>query len=147
MRPRRLFVISIYCLVLAALLLTELRAQGVAYESQGKRDPFLSLIKKEDQEPVTVIPPPPLSERPPGLAGLLISEVSVTGVIAGGGQQMVILAGIDEMTYFAKEGSKLFDGYLDKVSGDQVVFIKEEIDSRGEKHTSRVVKQMQTEDR
>jgi hypothetical protein len=123
-------------------------AQGVDYDSQGKRDPFLNLLNVTKRaEPARVLAPPPLNERPPGLAGLLISEVTLTGTAQTGDSQIVILRGIDDMSYFAKEQSKLFDGYIESVTRDQVVFLREQVDTRGQKRTSKVTKQLQVEDR
>ena len=122
--------------------------QGIKYDSLAKRDPFISLAKKEAKsEAAEMVLPPPLESRPPGLAGLLIAEVTVTGMATGAAREMVILRGIDDATYFASEGTKLFDGFLEKVEGEQVKFKREQVDTRGKKRVSSVVKRIQTEDR
>jgi len=139
-------------LILATSIFLSLSAvahgQGIKYDSLAKRDPFISLMKKEEKsDAAEMVLPPPLESRPPGLAGLLISEVTVSGMATGAAREMVILRGIDESTYFASEGTKLFDGYLEKVTGDQVMFKREQVDTRGKKRVSSVVKRIQTEDR
>ena len=122
--------------------------QGGKYESPAKRDPFISLAKKEAKsDAAEMVLPPPLESRPPGLAGLLISEVTVTGMATGPEKQMVILRGIDDTTYFATEGIILLDGFLEKVTNEQVMFKREQVDTRGKKRVSSVVKRIQTEDR
>jgi len=122
--------------------------QDGKYDSLAKRDPFISLAKKEEKSAVAeMVLPTPLESRPPGLAGLLISEVTVTGLATGPGREMVILRGIDDTTYFATERTKLFDGFLEKVNGEQVMFKREQVDTRGKKRVSSVVKRIQTEDR
>lgn len=123
-------------------------AQGVAYDSQGKRDPFLNLQATTTRPPAPRIPaPPPLDQRPPGLAGLLIAEVTVVGTARGSGTEIVMLKGIDEITYFARGSTKLFDGYVEKVTEDEVVFVRVQVDTAGSEKTTRVTKRTQTEER
>ena len=123
-------------------------AQGIKYDNEGKRDPFMSLLKVAKRtEPAKILAPPPLDQRPPGLAGLLVAEVTVTGVAKGPNAQMAVLRGIDDISYFAKEGTKLFDGYIEAIHGDTVIFVREQVDTRGNKKITRITKQMQTEDR
>jgi hypothetical protein len=134
--------------VLFCLGLSTAAGQGIKYDSLAKRDPFISLVKKENTKAAAeMVLPPPLEKRPPGLAGLLISETEVTGTATGPERVMVILRGIDDVTYFASEGSKLFDGYLEKINAEQIQFKREQVDTRGKKHVSSVVKRIQTEDR
>lgn len=115
------------------------RAQ-IKYEGQGVRDPFMSLltIKKEDRS--KVIPPPPLEERPPGLPGLLISEVTVSGIAAGKDKEIVVLKGIDEVSYIAEPGTALFDGVLERIDQEGVVFSRKEQTSDGKTKTFLVTK-------
>lgn len=116
------------------------------YESRGKRDPFVSLLHVKEAERVRIVPPPPLSQRPPGLPGLLVSEVTVAGIAAGPSGQLVVLKGIDGVSYLAKKGSTLFDGRIEEVSAERVLFSREQVDTRGNKKTSRVVKKMYSEE-
>src|SRR2546423_3645350 len=51
--------------------------QGYRYESRGRRDPFVNPIPKPPPVPVVVEVVP---ERPPGLKGALVKEVSLLGV-------------------------------------------------------------------
>ena len=123
-------------------------AQGIKYNNDGKRDPFVSLMKVGKRvEPPRVLAPPPLDQRPPGLAGLLVAEVTVTGVAKGPTSQIAVLRGIDDVSYFAKEGTKLFDGYIEGIQGETVIFVREQVDTQGNKKITRITKQMQTEDR
>src|SRR4030042_1700983 len=80
------------------------------YNSQGKRDPFDG--PKSDTIANTIYTPPSLDKRPPGLPGLLIAEVTVTGVAGSQQENVAILKGIDNMSYLARKGSKLYDGFL-----------------------------------
>ena len=134
-------------LICLLLIMITLCAQ-IKFDPQKKRDPFISLLKKQKIIAVAqIIPPPPLEERPPGLAGLLISEVSVTGTASNPETQLAFLIGIDGMTYFAREGTKLFDGYLEKISPAEVLFVHEQVDTQGKKRVSKITKHNQTEDK
>ncbi len=129
-------------LLVAACLLAPCvgSAWAQTYSPGGKRDPFRDLSKEQKKEAPKVVEPPPFSQRPPGLAGLLISEVAVVGTAANDNQRIVILRGADEFTYVAREGAKLFDGYIETIETDQVVFVREVFDTAGRKTTSTVMK-------
>ena len=86
---------------------------------------------------------PPLSQRPPGLAGLLIAEVTVSGTAGNRNTHLVILKGIDGETYIANEGTKLYDGYVRSISSIEVVFVRKGLEENEE--LDRVVKQVLTE--
>lgn len=134
--------------VILCLSVGPLFAQGVRYDSQGKRDPFLNLLQVSTRpEPPRFPAPPPLEQRPPGLAGLLIAEVTVIGMAQGVGSRIALLKGIDGATYFAKEGTKLFDGYIETITADEVVFVREQVDTRGQKKITNVHKELQMENR
>lgn len=118
------------------------QVRGQKYNSRGKRDPFLDLEAARKEQAPKVLEPPPLTERPPGLSGLLISEVSVAGSASNSAVKLVILKGIDDFTYFAQVGTKLFDGHLEGISGDKVIFVREVVDTRGKKRTTKVIKKV-----
>ena len=136
MRLQQLFSSLAICLLLVAQpLLAE------KFASRGKRDPFLDLMKAR-QGQVRVEAVPPLSQRPPGLVGLLISEVTVAGTAGNQNRHLVILKGVDNVSYIAHEGSKLYDGHVRSISSSEVVFVRE---SHSGDEDSRVIKQVLTE--
>lgn len=118
---------------------------GEKFSPEGKRDPFVR-VKAEQVHEFNPPSPPPLSQRPPGLAGLLISEVAVAGTAANRSRNLVILKGVDKVSYIAGPGTKLFNGFLEKITPTEVVFIREELTKTG-KEPRRVVKGIYTEDR
>lgn len=135
---------GVLCLVISGTMF----AQGIQYDAHGKRDPFQSLLNTNKRpEPPKVLAPPPLEKRPPGLAGLLVSEVTLTGTAKSPGSHIAILRGIDNASYFAREGTKLYDGYIEKITDEEVVFVREQVDTKGKKTVSRITKQIQTENR
>ena len=138
-----LLLISISC---GACLAVELQAQE--FDDAGKLDPFVDLSQwLREQQPEIFVQDalPPLSRRPPGLAGLTISEVIVAGMAVGVESKIVLLRGIDNFTYIAREEAKLFDGIISKISQEEVVFIQERLDPRGNKETTEIVKRLFTE--
>lgn len=117
------------------------------YTPAGKRDPFISLIKMKKDQSAAIVEPPPLAERPPGLPGLLISEVTVTGTAGNQERKLVILKGVDDSSYIVGAQSKLYDGYIEQISDQEVVFTRQVTDSRGQTRVSKVVKHVKSEDR
>ncbi len=111
-----------------------------SYAGIGKRDPFMSLLNIREEDRTKVVPPPPLEDRPPGLPGLLISEVSVAGVAIGNTKKVIVLKGIDGGSYIAEPGSPLFDGVLEEVNEEGVIFSRTEETSDGRKTTFKVTK-------
>jgi len=148
MRQAFIKVLGISLIVLVCSLGLPLELFAQVYNPRGKRDPFINLqdLFRQDRPQVFIPELPPLSERPLGLVGLAISELTVTGVAVTEGNRVVILKGIDGFTYLAREENKLFDGYLLEISAEEVVFIQEVLDPRGGRETLRVVKRLFTEE-
>jgi Tfp pilus assembly protein PilP len=118
-------------------------AQG--YQSKGKRDPFEG--PKEQVIANQMYTPPPLDRRPPGLTGLMIAEVTVAGLAGSQQENVVILKGADRVSYLARKGSKLFDGYVASITAEEVVFIRDSVDGQPAKKTTKIVKRLYTEDK
>jgi len=123
-----------------------LSLQAQLFNPKGKRDPFVDLTQALREEEPIFYAPPPISQRAPGLPGLLVSEVIVTGLAVGEKSKIAILRGVDNFTYLAREGSKLFDGHVSEISPDTVVFIHNIFDPRGGEETEKIVKRLYTEE-
>lgn len=141
MEPRRILEVSAL-LAVGILSFEALRAQD--YQFAHKRDPFVDLFQLQEKSKPKVHPPK-VTQRPPGLAGLLISEVTVVGTAEKPGQSIVILKGTDNYTYVARPGSKLLDGFLDSVSTKEVAFVQELVSDSGVKISKKILKQYYTE--
>lgn len=108
------------------------------YDPAGRRDPFRSLvemvaIKRE-------------SERPKGVAGMLIGEVDLVGILSSPRGEIAFLNGSDNRGYFLKAGDALFDGTVldvDRVAG-RVVFRQRVEDPREIKPYRDVIKRLNT---
>jgi len=134
-----ILVVGLLSVCLPALCLAQ------SYESQGKRDPFDG--PKEEVVTNQMYTPPPLDRRPAGLTGLMISEVTVAGLAGSQQENVVILKGIDRVSYLARKGSKLFDGYVSTISSEEVVFVRDIVDGQAAKKATKIVKRLYTEDK
>ena len=88
------------------------------YDPQGRRDPFQSLIG----------PAPKLKEgqRPAGLAGFLIDEIKLQGIVKTREQGLVAMVnGPDNKGYMARVGQKVLDGEIIRMTPSTVVFRQE----------------------
>ena len=102
----------------------ELETGGFSYQSQGRRDPFVSL-----QRPVAADRGP--KTRKPGMEGFLIQEVALRGIVRtpGGGTGVAAepgfiatFQGADGKSYFVKTGQRLYDGVITAVDATSVTF-------------------------
>jgi Tfp pilus assembly protein PilP len=108
----------------------ELDTGGYAYNSQGRRDPFVSL-----QRPVAADRGP--KTRKPGMEGFLIQEIALKGIVrtTGGGMGVAqrsgfiaMFLGADGKSYFVTTGQRLYDGVITAVDATSVTFRQEVTD-------------------
>lgn len=85
------------------------------YEPAGRRDPFISLVGRGDDRSAPAI-------RPAGLAGLLIGEITVKGVVRDRNGFTALLQAPDNKTYNVRTGDKLFDGSVKSINQEKVIF-------------------------
>ena len=90
---------------------------GYSYDPAGRRDPFVSLLGRGGDLPSTA------GSRPAGLAGLLINEVNLKGVLKSSkGEYIALLQSPDNHTFIVHPGDKVFDGTVKAITQDAVVF-------------------------
>ena len=85
------------------------------YEPAGRRDPFISLVGRGDDKSAPAL-------RPAGLAGLLIGEITVKGVVRDKNGFTALLQASDNKTYTVRTGDKLFDGSVKSINQERVIF-------------------------
>jgi Tfp pilus assembly protein PilP len=96
-------------------------AEGrAAYDPDGRRDPFTSLERSG--------PAITSSNRPVGVRGLLISELSLRGVVQSRQRLLATVEGPDKRTYTISNGDALLDGTVKVVTADAVVFLQQVTD-------------------
>jgi Tfp pilus assembly protein PilP len=96
-----------------------LEPQGFTYEAEGRRDPFVSLIRKGED------PERGVSPRPHGLPGLTVSEVALKGTVATPNGFVAILQGVDSKAYVVHEGERLFDGSVRSIAQDSITLMQQ----------------------
>jgi Tfp pilus assembly protein PilP len=106
-----------------AAAVTPLEPQGYTYDPQGRRDPFVSLLRRGGD-----VPRASSGTRPNGLAGLETSEVTLKGTIAAQGTYVGILQGSDNKTYIVRAGDKLLDGTIRVINPESMVIAQQVTD-------------------
>jgi Tfp pilus assembly protein PilP len=86
-----------------------------SYNPEGRRDPFVSLLGRGQD-------PHKTGERPPGVPGLLISEVTVKGTVRDRSGFIAMIQAPDNKTYIVRAGDKLADGTVKSITQDGVIF-------------------------
>jgi Tfp pilus assembly protein PilP len=90
---------------------------GFAYKPEGRRDPFVSLADRGSDTRV--------GPRPPGLAGLGATEVTLRGTLRSRDGFVAMLQGADQKTYIVRPGDKLFDGMVSSISQNDLVILQQ----------------------
>jgi Tfp pilus assembly protein PilP len=112
-----------------------LAGRGFSYDPAGRRDPFRSLVEQIKAEK---------GPRPKGIAGMLISEVDLVGIVQKGRDNLAFFNGSDNKGYFLRVGDQLYDGriiQIDRHTG-QVVFRQEINDPRSIKPYRDITKRL-----
>jgi Tfp pilus assembly protein PilP len=94
-----------------------LEPQGFTYDSEGRRDPFVTLLRRG-------VDTAPASTRAAGLAGLGTAEVNLRGTLRSQGAFVGILEGADKKTYIVRAGDKLSDGSIRTITADAMVILQ-----------------------
>jgi hypothetical protein len=89
---------------------------GYLYEAGGRRDPFQALDRASD--------PRAAAGKTNGLAGLMINEATVKGVVKSRGRMLAMVQAPDNKTYIVKASDRLLDGEVRAVTAEAVVFVQ-----------------------
>ena len=94
-------------------------ASGYTYDPAGRRDPFVSLLGRGGDVPTP-------GARPQGIAGLLVNEVTLKGVLkTAKGEFVALLQAPDNKTYIAHVGDKVLDGAVKAIAAAEIVFTQD----------------------
>jgi len=91
------------------------------YASDGRRDPFVSLVNRGADPRSTGQP----VKRAEGVPGLLTGELTVRGIVQTRGVWVAMVGGIDGKVYSIRAGDKLADGVVREVTAAAVVILQE----------------------
>ncbi len=112
---------------------------GYGYDRGDRRDPFLSPLKRQE---INLQRGP----RPEGKAGLLIDEISLTGIFeTTEGTLAQVRGGPKDKSYLLEAGDQLYDGDVVAVRTNEVVFKKIINDPATPKPFREVVKRLNDE--
>jgi len=89
------------------------------YQREGRRDPFLSLVGAGSEQRT------PGSRRGEGPAGLLVSEISVRGIVQSKGDLVAMVHGPDNHTYIVHQGDKFADGTIKAVTPQGLIIVQD----------------------
>ena len=92
--------------------------QGFTYNAEGRRDPFVSLLRRGASTNEA-------GKRVAGLSGLGTAEVSLRGTLKSQGSFVGILQGVDNRTYIVRAGDKLSDGSIRSITADAMVILQQ----------------------
>lgn len=90
--------------------------QAYSYQAAGRRDPFVSLLRRGADPKVKIV-------RPEGIPGLEVGNVSIKGVVRSRDAFLAILEAPDNRTHIVRAGDRLFDGSVKDITPDGVVFL------------------------
>jgi hypothetical protein len=111
-----------------------LQGDVFSYDPAGRRDPFRSLLAGFEEDEGS------LKTRPPGLAGMLIEELTVEGIIQTETGILAFVQGRDKFSYIIRPGTKLFNGEVREISQNRVVFRQQVNDPKQLKPYEEVVR-------
>lgn len=85
-----------------------------SYEVRGRRDPFRSLLlrSQDDRD----------RQRPPGIAGMLVEELSLQGTFRTRQGWIAMMRGGDNRSYLLRKGTTVYDGEVLEIGPTEVVF-------------------------
>ncbi len=97
-----------------------LETPGFTYKAEGRRDPFISLLRRGSDAKGSAA-----GARVAGLSGLGVGEVTLRGTMASREGFVAILQGSDEKTYIVRAGERLMDGTIRAITANAVVMLQQ----------------------
>jgi Tfp pilus assembly protein PilP len=94
-------------------------SDAYTYQSEGRRDPFLSLVASAGPTPT------PNPNRKTGPQGMAVAEIQVRGVVQSRGALIAMIMGPDNKTYIVHQGDKLLDGTIKTITPQGLIIIQE----------------------
>jgi Tfp pilus assembly protein PilP len=88
------------------------------YNSEGRRDPFVNLLGTGSE-------PRAVSKRGEGAASMMVSEISVRGIMQSRGALVAMVQGPDNKTYIVHQGDKFLDGRIKTITPQGLIIIQE----------------------
>jgi Tfp pilus assembly protein PilP len=93
--------------------------ESFAYESGGRRDPFVNLLGTGSE------PRQASGRRGDGSAGLSVAEITVSGIVQTRGSLVAMVQGPDKKTYLVHTGDKFLDGTVKTITPQGLIIVQE----------------------
>lgn len=111
-----------------------LAGRAYSYDPAGRRDPFRSLLVREQSRGG--------AERPPGIAGISIDDLVVHGIWKTRSGYVAQIRATDNKSYLVRAGDLLYDGEVTRVGPNEVSFRQNLNDPQSVKPFREVTKQL-----
>jgi len=108
--------------------------RSYTYDPAGRRDPFRSLLVREQQRGGP--------QRPPGIAGISIDDLIVHGIWKTKSGYVAQIRATDNKSYLIRAGDLLYDGEVIRVGPNEVSFRQNLNDPQSVKPFREVTKQL-----
>jgi hypothetical protein len=96
-----------------------LRGQRFTYDPGSRRDPFRSLYETRVED----------SERPPGIEGMSLDEIDLTGIVENPGGDVAYFTGSDNKGYFLRVGQRVYKATMISIDpGTGSVIFREQVE-------------------
>lgn len=95
------------------------QAPAYAYDAEGRRDPFVSLLRRATD------PRRPGGKPDEGVAGFLVSEIEIKGIMQSRGAFIALVLGPDGKTYTVRANDRLLDGSVRAITSDTLVLMQD----------------------
>ena len=111
-----------------------LAGRAYSYDPAGRRDPFRSLLVREQSRGGI--------QRPPGIAGISIDDLVVHGIWKTRSGYVAQIRATDNKSYLIRAGDLLYDGEVIRVGPNEVAFRQNINDPQSVKPFREVTKQL-----
>jgi len=108
--------------------------RAYTYDPAGRRDPFRSLLVREQSKGGV--------SRPPGIAGISIDDLGVHGIWKTRAGFVAQIRATDNKSYLIRSGDLLYDGEVTRVGPNEVSFRQNLNDPQSVKPFREVTKQL-----
>ena len=98
---------------------------------QGRRDPFVSIIRTETPGPMTCSI---------GKKCLIVDQIMLRGVVQSQEGMLALVENSRQQSYFLRDGDPVFNGRVVRITRDSIVFRERVMDRRGRELSHDVVK-------
>jgi len=115
----------------------EAKSEGDKVRTVGKRDPFVSPLATKKQSATQMA-----SSCGSGKRCLIIDQINLQGVVKAASGNIAVVANSAKRAYFLRENDGLFNGRVQRITPDSVVFIENVVDRMGRPSTREVVKRV-----